>query len=175
MPTSLQQRLKLELPIIQAPMAGVQDSALTLAVSNAGGLGSLPCAMLSTAQIRAELQTIREHTDKAYNVNFFCHSPPEADEQRENEWRAARVRHRRRQSNRRTAAQPFRSRSAGAVAGVQATGGQFSLRFAGAGITGCHQGDGVRNPVQRVYAFRLGQQTRVGVWNVSRCRNHYAG
>jgi nitronate monooxygenase len=89
MPTSLQQRLKLELPIIQAPMAGVQDSALTLAVSNAGGLGSLPCAMLSTAQIRAELQTIREHTDKAYNVNFFCHSPPEADEQRENEWRAA--------------------------------------------------------------------------------------
>jgi nitronate monooxygenase len=89
MPTSLQQRLKLELPIIQAPMAGVQDSALTLAVSNAGGLGSLPCAMLSAALIRAELQTIREHTDKPYNVNFFCHTPSEADAQRENDWRAA--------------------------------------------------------------------------------------
>jgi len=88
-PTSLQQRLNLELPIIQAPMAGVQDSALTLAVSNAGGLGSLPCAMLSAAQIRAELQTIGEHTDKPYNVNFFCHAAPQPDAHRENIWRAA--------------------------------------------------------------------------------------
>ena len=37
---------ELQLPIIQAPMAGVQGSVLAIAVSNAGGLGSLPCAML---------------------------------------------------------------------------------------------------------------------------------
>jgi len=89
MPTSLQQRLNLELPIIQAPMAGVQDSALTLAVCNAGGLGSLPCAMLSPAQIRSELQTIGARTDKPYNVNFFCHTAPDADAKRESNWRAA--------------------------------------------------------------------------------------
>ena len=44
---TLQDLLGIELPIIQAPMAGVQGSALAVAVSNAGGLGSLPCAMLS--------------------------------------------------------------------------------------------------------------------------------
>ena len=47
-----------EVPIIQAPMAGSQGSALAIAVSNAGGLGSLPCAMLGPEQIRSELQTI---------------------------------------------------------------------------------------------------------------------
>jgi nitronate monooxygenase len=46
--TRLQELLKLELPIIQAPMASVQGSALAVAVSNAGGLGSLPCALLRT-------------------------------------------------------------------------------------------------------------------------------
>ena len=35
-----------ELPVIQAPMAGVQDEDLALAVSTAGGLGSMPCALL---------------------------------------------------------------------------------------------------------------------------------
>ena len=44
---SLQQMLGIDLPILQSPMAGWQDSRLTLAVSNAGGLGSLPCAMLT--------------------------------------------------------------------------------------------------------------------------------
>ena len=43
---TLQTLLGIEMPIIQAPMAGVQGSALAIAVSNAGGLGSLPCAML---------------------------------------------------------------------------------------------------------------------------------
>jgi len=75
-----------ELPIIQAPMAGVQDSALAIAVCNAGGLGSLPCAMLSTGVMRSELQTIEAQTAKPYNVNFFCHSPPVADEDRERRW-----------------------------------------------------------------------------------------
>ena len=86
---SLTELLGIELPVIQAPMAGVQGSALTIAVSNAGGLGSLPCAMLDEETLRAELQTIRVHTERPYNVNFFCHRDPEADPDREAVWRAA--------------------------------------------------------------------------------------
>jgi len=88
MQTSIQSMLSLELPIIQAPMAGVQGSALAIAVSNAGGLGSLPCAMLNLEQMRQELNAIRDATDQAYNVNFFCHTPPQADANREAGWRA---------------------------------------------------------------------------------------
>lgn len=76
-----------ELPIIQAPMAGVQDSRLAVAVSNAGGLGSLPCALLSPEALRRELAAIKEQTDKPFNVNFFCHSPPEPSAPREAQWR----------------------------------------------------------------------------------------
>ena len=54
-------------------MAGVQGSALTIAVSNAGGLGSLPCALLGLDAVRQELAAIRSETTKPFNVNFFCH------------------------------------------------------------------------------------------------------
>ena len=77
----------LELPIIQAPMAGVQGSVLALAVSNAG-LGSLPCAMLTPQALRAELQAMQSGTAKPYNVNFFCHTPPQADVARQSQWHA---------------------------------------------------------------------------------------
>jgi nitronate monooxygenase len=87
--TSLQSLLGIELPIIQAPMAGVQDSALAVAVSNAGGLGSLPCAMLGPDAMRRELDAIRTQTAKPYNVNFFCHTPPPPSAERETAWRAA--------------------------------------------------------------------------------------
>ncbi len=83
----LQEILGVELPIIQAPMAGVQGVRLAIAVSNAGGLGSLPCAMLSPEAMRTELTALRAQTDKPYNVNFFCHSPPAYDEQHEAAWR----------------------------------------------------------------------------------------
>lgn len=86
---TLQQLLGIELPIIQAPMAGVQGSALAVAVSNAGGLGSLPCAMLSLDAMRAELAAIKAQTSNPFNVNFFCHVPPTPDAQREAVWRAA--------------------------------------------------------------------------------------
>ncbi|EEF25083.1 conserved hypothetical protein, partial [Ricinus communis] len=79
--------LALDFPIIQAPMAGVQDSALAIAVSNAGGLGSLPAAMLSPEALRAQLQKIATGTTRPYNVNFFCHRPPPADAAREQRWR----------------------------------------------------------------------------------------
>lgn len=84
---SLQKILGVELPIIQAPMAGVQLSALAAAVSNAGGLGSLPCAMLSRDGIRAELNALAANTRQPFNVNFFCHRPPVADIEREARWR----------------------------------------------------------------------------------------
>ncbi len=54
----------IELPIIQAPMAGATDSEMAIAVSEAGGLGSLPCAMLDTAKARAEIGGIRQRTSK---------------------------------------------------------------------------------------------------------------
>ena len=86
---TLQQLLGIELPIIQAPMAGVQGNALCVAVSNAGALGSLPCAMLSLDGMRKELVVIQTQTNKPYNVNFFCHQPPIVSAEREATWRAA--------------------------------------------------------------------------------------
>jgi nitronate monooxygenase len=79
----------IELPVIQAPLAGVQGSALAIAVSKAGGLGSLPCAMLAPEAIRKEVEAIRAATDRPYNLNFFCHTPPVPDPAREARWRAA--------------------------------------------------------------------------------------
>ncbi|HKE38914.1 MAG TPA: nitronate monooxygenase [Casimicrobiaceae bacterium] len=87
--TSLSSLLDIELPIVQAPMAGVQGSALAIAVSNAGGLGSLPCAMLTVDSLRSELASIAAGTNKPFNVNFFCHTPPVPDAERERAWRAA--------------------------------------------------------------------------------------
>ena len=84
----LQQLLGIEIPIIQAPMAGVQGSALAVAVSNAGGLGSLPCAMLSPDAIFKELATIKAQSSKPFNVNFFCHAAPTPNAEREAVWRA---------------------------------------------------------------------------------------
>jgi nitronate monooxygenase len=81
--------LGIDLPIIQAPMAGAQGSALAVAVSNAGGLGSLPCAMLGPEAMRKELTAIRAGTKKPYNVNFFCHEQPKPDPRGEALWRTA--------------------------------------------------------------------------------------
>jgi nitronate monooxygenase len=86
---TLQELLGIELPIIQAPMAGVQGSTLAVAVSNAGGLGSLPCAMLTLDVIQSELAVIAGGTTKPVNVNFFCHVSPAPDPEREARWRAA--------------------------------------------------------------------------------------
>jgi nitronate monooxygenase len=84
--------LGIELPIIQAPMAGSNGSALAIAVSNAGGLGSLPCATISPEQMRAELALIKQQTSRHQNlnvnVNFFVHAQPMPDAAREATWRA---------------------------------------------------------------------------------------
>lgn len=78
-----------DLPLIQAPMAGVQGSALAIAVSNAGALGSLPCAMLTPQAMREELTRLRAGTGRPFNVNFFCHTQPVPDAAREAAWREA--------------------------------------------------------------------------------------
>ncbi len=85
--TELRRLLGIELPIVQAPMAGVQAGALAVAVSNAGALGSLPCAMLDTAGMRRELALIKAGTDRPFNVNFFCHRPPAPSIAGEAAWR----------------------------------------------------------------------------------------
>jgi nitronate monooxygenase len=77
----------IEIPIIQAPMAGANSSEMVIAVSEAGGLGSLPCALLSVAQTRDELQKIRQETTRPINLNFFCHQAPRTDTDRESRWR----------------------------------------------------------------------------------------
>ena len=79
--------LGIELPIILAPMAGPGTAALAIAVAEAGGLGSLACAMLSLDQARAEFVAIRQGTSKPLNMNFFCHAPPTIDAARDTAWR----------------------------------------------------------------------------------------
>lgn len=79
--------LGIELPIIQAPMAGATHSSMVIAASNAGGLGSMPAAMLSIEQLREELTTIRQHSQRPINVNYFCHQSPTADKQRAQDWK----------------------------------------------------------------------------------------
>ena len=78
-----------QLPIIQAPMAGVQGVRLAVAVCNAGGLGSLPCAMLSPEGLYKGLKSLSESVKTAYNVNFFAHRPSGSDLELEKKWRGA--------------------------------------------------------------------------------------
>ena len=76
----------IDLPILQAPMAGASDAELAIAVAQAGGLGSLPCAMLDIDQTRAALGVVRQRTTRPVNLNFFCHADPAPDAAREAAW-----------------------------------------------------------------------------------------
>ncbi|MDN5534573.1 nitronate monooxygenase, partial [Pseudomonas sp.] len=82
--------LGIELPILQAPMAGATGSAMAIAVGLAGGLGALPCAMLSGEQVRAEIAAFRAGCPgRPLNLNFFCHQPPAPDAERDARWKQA--------------------------------------------------------------------------------------
>ena len=74
------------LPIIQAPMAGQQGVELCVAVCEAGGLGSIPSAMLTPAALRDQIAEVRARTRAPFNVNFFCHAPPAPDPDRHARW-----------------------------------------------------------------------------------------
>jgi len=78
---------QIEHPILLAPMAGAVDFELAAAVAQAGGLASLPCAMLSHDQAREQLAKFRARTKAPINVNFFCHTPPQLNNAREARWR----------------------------------------------------------------------------------------
>ena len=71
----------LQYPIIQGPMAGgFCTPALVAAVSNAGGLGSLPGSLLSPTVLREQVEQIRAATDKAFLLNFFVQQTPSPSE-----------------------------------------------------------------------------------------------
>ena len=77
----------IELPIVLAPMAGAMDTGLAIAVAQAGGLGSLPVALLDEARMRAQIAAFRDATDGPVNLNFFAHTPPQLNNAREASWR----------------------------------------------------------------------------------------
>src|SRR5256885_10503339 len=77
----------IELPIVQAPVAGAMDWELAVAAAEAGALASLPCAMLNSDQVREQMARIRARTKKPVNLNFFCHTPPVLNNAREARWR----------------------------------------------------------------------------------------
>ncbi|MGJ4944576.1 NAD(P)H-dependent flavin oxidoreductase [Bradyrhizobium sp. HKCCYLS1011] len=78
---------KTEHPIVLAPMAGVMDAELVIAVAEGGGLGSLPCAMLTAEKAREQVNIIRQRVAAPINMNFFCHQAVEPDPAREAGWR----------------------------------------------------------------------------------------
>lgn len=79
--------LGIRTPVIQAPMAGAQDSEMALAVCRAGGLGSLPCARFDGAALREQLSRLADGAAGPFNVNFFCHEAPRSDPEKEAAWR----------------------------------------------------------------------------------------
>lgn len=79
----------IELPIIQAPMAGATSPEMVIATCEAGGLGSLPGALSSTEQMRAAMDQIRAATRKPVNCNFFVHVEAGPDPARHQAWRTA--------------------------------------------------------------------------------------
>lgn len=78
----------IDVPIMQAPMAGAGTSQLAIAVSEAGALGALPCAQMTVAQAREALDTTCRGTSRSININFFCHQWPAVDADRTAAWRA---------------------------------------------------------------------------------------
>lgn len=85
-PKQLLDRLGLEVPIIQAPMAGVSSPAMAAAVTNSGGLGSLGVGAMSAEQARTALRQFRAMSDGPLNVNVFVHRAARADAAREHAW-----------------------------------------------------------------------------------------
>lgn len=72
----------MEHPIIQGPMAGGYCvPALVAAVSNAGGIGSLPGSLLSPAMLREQVAQIRAATERPFLMNFFVLRTPSPSEE----------------------------------------------------------------------------------------------
>jgi nitronate monooxygenase len=80
--------LGIELPIIQAPMAGVSTPAMAAAVANAGALGSIGVGATDADGARRMINAVRQHSQRSLNVNVFCHQPARADRDVEAAWLA---------------------------------------------------------------------------------------
>lgn len=78
--------IRSQLPLIQAPMAGAQDETLAIAVAQAGGVGSLPCALLTPEGLMTSATRFQNATAGPLNLNFFCHTPTARDPKREAAW-----------------------------------------------------------------------------------------
>jgi len=85
-PKKLLELLRIEAPIVQAPMAGVSTPAMAAAVSNAGGLGSIGVGATDAAGASRMIAEFRERSRGSLNVNVFCHAPARADAAREARW-----------------------------------------------------------------------------------------
>lgn len=83
----LLQRLGIDCPIIQAPMAGVDSPALAAAVASVGGLGSLACALLSPDRIREAWHLMQGGAERPINLNFFCHAQPPPSAAQQQRWK----------------------------------------------------------------------------------------
>ena len=81
-------KLGIELPIIQAPMAGVSTPEMAAAVSNAGGVGSIGVGSVDADATRQMIAAVRVRTGRPFQVNVFCHRPAVADAAREASWLA---------------------------------------------------------------------------------------
>ena len=75
-----------EHPIVQAPMANAGGADLCIASIEGGALGSLPCAMLTSDQMREQVAEVRSRVAGPLNLNFFCHRMPEQAD--DTAWRA---------------------------------------------------------------------------------------
>jgi nitronate monooxygenase len=73
---ALTERLGLDWPIIQAPMAAASTPELAAAVSNAGGLGSLGLGTVSAEAAAEQVSAFSAASNRALNANFFCHDDP---------------------------------------------------------------------------------------------------
>lgn len=88
--TRILELFHIEVPVLQAPMAGASGSPMAIAVAKAGGLASLPCAMLTLDQTTEEVAVFRQHAGSApLNLNFFCHTPPDYNAERAERWKQA--------------------------------------------------------------------------------------
>lgn len=83
---TLLQKLDLNLPLIQAPMAGTSTPAMAAAVCNAGGLGSIGVGAVNAITAAKMIADIRALTARPFNVNVFCHQPPTMDTVRNAAW-----------------------------------------------------------------------------------------
>ena len=80
--------LKIDMPIIQAPMAGADSIALASSVSSTGALGSLACALLSAEETRESARLLQQHHGRPFNLNFFCHSMRTPDSVAVEQWKS---------------------------------------------------------------------------------------